>query len=112
MRPRLALDPASLAHRLALQQPVETTDAQGGLDVTWVTVANIWCALRPVRLTEETRAHQQIEDIFHDITCRFRTDIESGWRFALDGRTFTILSVHDPDERRAYLVCRTRSEGR
>lgn len=112
MRPRFTLDPSRLAHRLQVQRPEETTGASGDLEVHWVTVAHVWAALEPVRTVEEVRAQQHMEDELHDIICRFRTDIGSGWRFAKDGRTFAVIGVHDPDERKAYLICRTRSEAR
>jgi len=108
----IRFDAGALSRPMNLQRPVETSDGCGGLNVNWEHVATVWCELKPVRQTTDERAQQQIEDTFHDITLRQRVDLSSGWRLVMDDRFFAIETVHDPDERGAYLICRTRETGR
>lgn len=108
----LRFDPGTLSKPMILQRPVEASDGCGGLLVTWETLATVWCELKPVRHASQDMAQQQIEDTWHDVTLRHRPDVASGHRFVLETRILAIETVHDPDERGAYLVCRTREAGR
>ena len=66
----------------------------------------------PVSAQSSFGAGQTLETVTHRITIRHRTDVASGMRFRRQGRIFSILTVHDPDESGRYLVCRAREEGR
>ena len=112
MKNKTFADPGQLAHRLELQQPQEVPDGCGGLEVTWTPAGHVWAKLVPARENQNLQADQSRETVSHLTTIRFRNDVASGWRFVLGDRVFTILTIHDPDERRAFLVARTVEEGR
>ena len=97
MRP-VFCDPGALNSRFVLEQRVEAPDGCGGTDVMWTPVANLWGEIWPYRAIAFDRADQSDEELTHTITCRYRTDIASGWRLTMDERTFNIITVHDPDE--------------
>ncbi len=106
------LDAGRLRHRLVLEQPVETADGCGGVDITWSEVTTIWASLEPVGAAMRNLAQQSNESVTHRISLRYRDDVASGWRFTKGSRAFHIITVHDPDEAGRYLVCRTEEEGR
>lgn len=105
-------DPGALNHLFQLEQIVETPDGCGGTDVSWLTVSQVWGRLIPRRVRTSEIAQQQTEHLLHDVVLRFREDIKSGWQLRMDERVFKIDTVHDPDERRRYLICSTKEEGR
>jgi len=111
MRP-ISYDPGALTHRLTLERRNESPDGCGGTDVTWSAVASIWGVVKPHRAIAFDRADQTDEELTHTITCRFRNDVASGWRLTMDERTFDVVTVHDPDERRRYIELQTREQGR
>ena len=106
------LDAGRLNQRLGLEQPVETPDASGGAEIAWTEVAVVWAALEPVGAAMRDIAQQSSEVISHRVSLRYRSDIASGWRFTRGNRTFSIITLHDPDETGRYLVCRTEEVGR
>jgi len=107
----LRFDPGVLSKPMVLERPVEVSDGCGSLLLNWEFVERVWCDLRPLRHTREDIAQQQIEDTWHDITLRHHPGVASGCRLVMDARIFEIQTVRDPDERGAYLVCRTREQG-
>ncbi len=105
-------DPGALNHRLRLQQKLETSDGCGGLTTAWQDVAAVWGGVIPSNPQSSAVAQQNQEIAQNQIVIRFREDVGSGWRFVLNDRQFEIKTVHDPDERRRYLVCQTQEQGR
>ena len=106
------LDAGQLKHHVVLEQPVETPDGAGGAMITWTEVASLWAAIEPAGAAMRDLAQQPTETITHRITLRFRNEIASGWRFKKAGRTFRIITIHDPDETGRYQICRTEEEGK
>lgn len=109
---QISVAPSALNHRLTLQRPVQTADGQGGLDTDWWEVDVVWGAVRPTQASRSQRAQQMVETVTHEITVRFRDDVESGWRFLLANREFAIRAVFDPDESGRFLRCHCEEEGR
>ena len=105
-------DPGMLRHRVILQQPVRTSDGTGGSDLTFADVATVWAAVEPLRPTLRLEADQPSERLPLEVTIRFRADIASGWRILHFNRALEVEQTHDPDERRAWLVCTVWEEGR
>jgi SPP1 family predicted phage head-tail adaptor len=106
------IDPGLFRHETALESVSLTPDAMGGHTETWTEIATVFARIEPVGAESRFGAGQTRETATHRFTIRFREDAASGMRFTRSGRIFEILTVHDPDETRRYLVCRTREDGR
>lgn len=108
----LFIEPGALRHEMALESVTLTPDGAGGHIEVWGEVATVFAMLEPVNATTTFGADQTLESVTHRITLRHRAGVASGMRFSGNGRTFDIVTVHDPDETGRYLVCRTREVGR
>ena len=102
---RLFFDPGQLTARLDLEAPTEVPDGQGGVVVTWATVASLWAMIVPTSIERQEFASQNRAVVTHRITLRFRNDVTVAQRLRKGGRIFEILSIQDPDETGRYLVC-------
>jgi SPP1 family predicted phage head-tail adaptor len=103
--PVLFIDPGQLTARLDLETPVETSDGQGGVTVTWTVLASLWARIEPVSMERQELASQNRATITHRILMRARTDLSPARRLRKGSRLFEILSFQDPDETGRYLVC-------
>jgi SPP1 family predicted phage head-tail adaptor len=106
------IDPGALRTELSLQQAELTPDGMGGHTEAWQEIATVFARIEPVSAGARFGAGQTLEEVTHRITLRHRADLGSGMRFVRGSRVFEILTAHDPDETRRYLICRTREEGR
>lgn len=103
-------DPGWLRHRVTLESAAGTPDGAGGETLAWDTVATLWAHIEPAGAREEIVGGHLAGVVTHDITFRWRDDIAGGMRVTYRDRVFRLLAVHDPDERRRYLVARAREE--
>lgn len=106
------IDPGRLRHEVALENATLSPDGMGGHTESWTEIATVFARIEPLDVESRFGAGQTLETASHRFTIRYRADVASGMRFARADRTFEILTVHDPDETRRYLVCRTREDGR
>jgi SPP1 family predicted phage head-tail adaptor len=105
------IDPGALRTELALETNTPVSDGLGGYAESWSEVATVFALIEPVSARSVFGAGQALETVTHRITIRARDGVASGMRFAKGGRSFEIVTVHDPDETGRYLVCRTRETG-
>jgi SPP1 family predicted phage head-tail adaptor len=106
------IEPGSLRTELALEDVTLSEDGAGGHVEHWAEVATVFARLEPLRADVRFGGDQTLKSVTHRVTLRFREALKSGMRFRLGERIFAIATVHDPDETRRYLVCRTREQGR
>ena len=106
------IDPGAFRTELALEEAALAPDGMGGHSEAWQEVATIFARVEPVSAGARFGAGQTLEEVTHRITLRHRTDLRSGMRFRRASRVFEIVTAHDPDETRRYLVCRAREDGR
>lgn len=106
------IEPGSLRTELSLEAVTLTEDGAGGHIETWAEVAKVFAKLEPQRAESRFGGDQSLESVTHRITLRFRDLVKSGMRFRWGARLFEIVTVHDPDETRRYLICRLREQGR
>ena len=106
--PTLFLDAGALRHELSLQSRSDAPDGMGGSLATWTETAAMFGLIEPVGDQSGFGAGQTLESVTHRITIRARTGVASGMRFMRQGRAFDVLTVHNPDERGRYLICRCR----
>ena len=103
--------PLQMAHRLTLQsrndQVVSGGEdaAAGELMTNWTNVANLWGALLDSQVRWREEGQQMSEVTQHRVIIRYRDDVTSGWRFLLDERELSILTVVDPDQSQRFLNC-------
>lgn len=109
--PTLFVDAGALRTELALQRCTPVADGLGGHGQEWTEIATVFAKLEPIAAESAFGAGQSLETVTHRVTFRHRGDVESGMRLVKGSRVFDIVTVHDPDESRRYLVCRTKEEG-
>lgn len=101
--------PASqLNTRLTLQQPVLTTDTQGGYSKTWQDVATLWAKLSPQTgrdITRESFTDARVQArITHRVWLRYLSGVTTAMRLLLEnGRILHIHAVVDAQERHEML---------
>lgn len=106
------IDPGRLRHELALEECSYLPDSFGGHTETWAEIASLFAMIEPVSARSVFGAGQSLETVTHRITIRWRGHVASGMRFRRQGRVFSIVTVHDPDESGRYLVCQVKEVGR
>jgi SPP1 family predicted phage head-tail adaptor len=106
------VEPGNFRTELALEAAALVDDGAGGHSEVWNEIATVLARLEPQRADLRFGGDQTMESVTHRVTLRFRDAVQSGMRFRLNERLFSIVTVHDPDETRRYLVCRTREQGR
>ncbi|MCR4265352.1 phage head closure protein [Nitratireductor sp. ZSWI3] len=106
------IDPGALRSEMHLEAPTAIPDGTGGHGESWSEIATLFARIEPLSASARFGAGQDHQTVTHRITLRFRDDIESGMRLVRQGRIFSILHIHDPDETGRYLQCRAREEGR
>jgi len=104
--------PSGMGHRLTLQSRTEAVGASGELDTNWSTVATIWGAFTSSDIQRREEAQQMLEIAQHQIVIRYRDDVASGWRFLIEGREISILTVLDPDQSKRFLSCQCQEAAR
>jgi SPP1 family predicted phage head-tail adaptor len=106
------IDPGRLRVELALEQAAAVPDGLGGNSETWSEIATVMALVEPVGSTNLRAGDNAADAVTHRVTIRHRDTVAAGMRFRRDARHLAILSTHDPDETRRYLVCRCREERR
>ncbi len=93
-----------LRHLITIQQPSFAQDSSGSSAETWSTRCSIWAKIRPLRGREYYAANQAQMEITHEITIRYRSDVNAIHRVSYGNRIFRINAVMDIDENRRELV--------
>src|SRR5690606_11373279 len=105
------IDPGALRTELALEEAMLVPDGMGGHAEEWGEIAIVFGMIEPVRASSVFGAGQTLESVSHRITIRYRQGVAGGMRLRRQDRMFDIVTVHDPDETRRYLVCRVNEAG-
>jgi SPP1 family predicted phage head-tail adaptor len=99
----VSLAAGKLRRRLALQVPGGAADGAGGVSRSWTTLATLWGSLDPVGRVPTLYGDAPSSRATHRVSLRWRADVAAGQRLVMGTRSFTILTVTDPDERRRSL---------
>lgn len=92
-----------LRHRLVLQQPVTSRDADTNEKITvWTTVATVWGGIEPIKGKERVSAQEL--DAAYDVRLPMRysseiSGMDATWRATSGGRVYAFQSVINMDER-------------
>lgn len=99
------MDSGTLRHRGRLEKPPATLTSRGQRDrsAAWTYVAEIYFGKRTVAAGEVIRGRQVHAEATHRLTIRYRDDVTPQWRIVEDNRTYELLSVIDPDDRKRTL---------
>jgi SPP1 family predicted phage head-tail adaptor len=92
-----------MRHRITLQHPTRAPDGMGGFTNTWTDAATVWAAIWPVSALETIQAAQTGMTITHRIRTRYRANLKASWRISWAGRTFSIVSIIDPNTGHRWL---------
>lgn len=94
-----------LRQRITIETVTLTGDGGGGVDETWVEVAEVWAAVAPLSGAERVEADAISGRLTHEVWMRFRDDVAPDMRFRIDSRIFDIRVVMNTEERQRFLRC-------
>jgi head-tail adaptor len=92
-----------LRHRVTIQRPVVSQDADGGQLVAWVDVTGVWARVSPVKMTEQLIAQQVDARLTHEVEMRGRA-FPPEYRLRFGTRILEPTGVRDSDERGIMLL--------
>jgi SPP1 family predicted phage head-tail adaptor len=94
------IDPGQLKTRLAVQQPLEVADGQGGVSRTWTTFATVWAQVAPVGSSTSIEADAAGATQRYRITLRSQLSLTTQHRFVEGARVYRIIGIRERDDRR------------
>ena len=94
------IDPGQLKTRLVLQQPVETSDDQGGVERIWTTFATVWAQVTPLAARNTLEADAGGATQNYRIVMRGNFSLTLAHRLVEGARIYTINAIRDRDDRR------------
>lgn len=93
-----------LRERVLIQRWTPSDDPQWGQSPGWVDSDAVWAAIKPLKADERSGTDGVQSSITHKIIIRYRPDLTSKDRLIWGIRKLDIVSVIDPDGRRAELL--------
>ena len=93
-----------LRHYIAIEQPVEVQDEQGGISRTWAEMVHAWAEITALNASENTGQPQVRGMATHAIRTRYVASVSPEMRVVFRGRVFNITGVQDIDERGKVMV--------
>ncbi|MFO1243111.1 MAG: phage head closure protein [Rickettsiales bacterium] len=100
----MALLASLLRHRITIEQPVRSTDGQGGYTKNWTALATVWARMSAGSGSENTATRQLASETAYRVTIRYRSDVTNAMRLNWNNRLFNIRTVIDPDGKQQSLV--------
>ena len=97
--------PGDLRHRLTLEEAQRVSDGAGGYTETWVSVTDVWAAIRPDGGGEGVEADRLAGRVSHVVTLRYLAGVTPAMRLRQGTRVFHILAAIDEDARHRWLRC-------
>lgn len=89
---------------VTIRTMARTDDPMGGYTETPTDIDGIPARIRPLQGDEKLQAMQTGMTAPHEITMRFRDDVQGATLLVYDSRTFDIKSVVDPEEKHRELI--------
>ncbi len=108
--PVTAPQAGSLNRRLTLQQGTPGSTSEGDATLTWASLGNVWANVNPLGTQELLLAAQRGEDVTHQVTLRWRSNLPpvATLRLLYGNRIFFVAGASDPDEAHRSLVLRCK----
>lgn len=90
----------TLRHRLVIEAPVETTDANGDRRIVFQEAGEMWGDIEPLRDAGRFEADRAEQLTTHVVHARWRADVVAGMRLRMADRALLIRAVRNPDEQK------------
>lgn len=104
----MGMDPGLLRERLTLQQVTRTPDGAGGHTESWAAVATnptAWARVKRLPTGLRLQAMQADSLASHEVTIRYRSDVDAAKRWLWNGSALAIVSApQNLDEHGEFLV--------
>ncbi|MBU5214564.1 phage head closure protein [Heyndrickxia oleronia] len=100
-------------HRISILRPpdpeIDVDEAGQPLD-DWISIAEVWAAIQPLRGRELFSAQQVNSEVTTRITIRYRTGIDRTMKAIYEGTEFEFLYVIHPDysKKELQIMCKER----
>jgi len=94
----------TLRERIEMFRKDQTVDLAGGNIEAFVSLGSVWAKVEQKAGTISSIGDARSVGISHNITIRFRTDLNPGDRIIYRLKTLEVISASDLNGRRAYLV--------
>lgn len=88
-------------HRISIEAPTETRDANGGVAPQWGQIGLFWASIEPLQGRELIVAKESYADVTHKIMVRYfdHATLTNKCRINFNGRLFNILGILKLEER-------------
>ena len=102
------IDPSSMRHRITLLRRNATEAALWPNNAANEAVATIWAAIMDASAREGVIAEQLHNSESLRFVIRHRRDIDDVTALEHDGAFYDLHSIHDPDQRKSWLILTSR----
>lgn len=95
-----------LNQRITFRSEVQASDGAGGYGLTWTDLTTVWGSFKPQRGSEKVEAGRLAENLAGVMRIRSSAttrQIAAGYIAVMDGDTYNIRSVSNPDQRNRFL---------
>lgn len=99
-----ARNPGRLGERVTIETQVRTADGAGGASVGWTALATVAAEVISFKGASLVAGERDEAREPFRVVIRYRGDLTTEMRIAWRGRQLDILSRHDPDGGRRWLV--------
>lgn len=97
-----------LRHRITIQENRPVKDAEGIVQDSWVDLATVWAALKPLSGRELLAAQALQSETTGTLEIRYRAGIKPSQRVIFGGRVLEILAVLNKEEKNRELGLLTK----
>lgn len=96
---------SDLRDRVTIERVSLVDDGGGGVEESFVPVAEVWASVRALSGDERVEADAISGSLTHEIHLRWRGDVGPDMRINAGGRIIDLKVVMDPDDRQRLLRC-------
>jgi len=96
----------TLREHVELQRKDQSIDSAGGHVAVFTPLAIVWARVIPASGALVSLGDAKSARISHNVTVRFRSDLNPGDRIIYRSSQLEIISANDLNGRRAYLICK------
>jgi SPP1 family predicted phage head-tail adaptor len=100
-----------LNKRVTLQKPGSTNNDAGETVTTWSGQGSVWAEILPQGAAEFERVRAVHSSMTHQVTLRYRADLDNTWRILYGTRVFEILGIVNAEEKNAILALACEEHG-
>ncbi len=92
-----------LRQRVELQAPTYTTNSISETVITYITMATVWGAYRPLSGNLYFQAKQANSNVNGEVEIRYRSDVKPTWRLKIGEKILYIVTIINPESRNEKL---------